>query len=891
MILHGLEVAQLRKFIAPTRLCGLGPGLNVLAARNEFGKSTLLAALRAAFLLRYSSTSQPVRDLLPLSDRGAGPTVRVDFSIGDMSCQMEKRFLSRSSMTLQIGGETFRNNDAEEQLQQIMGLEAQARGEAKSIWSALWVTQGDSLRQPDLSGRAGDRLTACLEGELGNITGGAEATRLLATVREERAVLLDGRGHPRGRYKSAIAEEEAAIAEIARLVERRRVLEDDIETLAEQRRLLHHADDATRHEQEMADLAQARHERERLHQHAGRLRAAQAEVRVAQGALDLVKEDITRRATLETRQQQLRARATELRGAMEAARQRLARAEQAHAERQHDLDRAMTQLRDAREVHARVRRREQAGLWHRERADAITLVTRLEDAARDVAQAEVHLATCRVDDAMIDRLRAAERAADRATAQCRAYATRLEFGLLPDMARQVSINGVPLNDVVQNDVVQSGAAVEITTATTLHIAGIGDIRIQPPGDSDRDRALAARTQAREALAQLLARAGCDDMAQALDAHAAWRQAERAVSDARKKQIHLLPADMTDAAAALATAKARIMDLDRQLAGVEDNDAAATLPPLSDAQAAVSAAEARVEAARAALLRPDGENRQARDMLTRHETELEQATQQLEQVTRELAAERVSQPDEALSARRDAAQAARDAAERAVRACEADYPDVEEAMVDAKISRLERALEDRRTRVGELRQSIAALSSRIEIAEGDGLDERIAGQERLRDGHARERAECARQVEILTLLADTLATTAREATEQYLAPLTRAMEPALRGLFPKAQVTLGQDFSITAMTRNTHEQFGDLSDGTREQIAVLARLGMADLLHTRGQHAMVILDDALTFSDSGRMERMFDILTEMSQRMQIIILTCRAEQFAGLGARRLSVVSE
>ncbi|PYD75957.1 AAA family ATPase [Novacetimonas pomaceti] len=887
MILHGLEVAQLRKFIAPTRLCGLGPGLNVLAARNEFGKSTLLAALRAAFMLRHSSRGQPVRDLLPLSDRGAGPTVRVDFSIGDVSCQMEKRFLSRPSMTLQVaGGETFRNDDAEEQLQKIMGLEAQGRGEATGIWSALWVTQGDSLRQPDLSGRAGDRLTACLEGELGNITGGAEATRLLATVREERAVLLDGRGHPRGRYKSAIAEEEAAIAQIGRLVERRRVLEDDIETLAEQRRLLHHADDATRHEQEMADLAQARHERERLHQHAGRLRAAQAEVRVAQGALGLVEEDIARRAALETRRQQLHARATELRDAMEAARQRLARAEQAHAERQHDLDRAMAQLRDAREVHARVRRREQAGLWQREHADAATLVTRLEDAARDVARAEVYLATCRVDDAMIDRLRAAERTADRATAQCRAYATRLEFGLLPDMARQVSINGVPLDDVVQSD-----AAVEITAATTLHIAGIGDIRIQPPGDSDRDRALTARTQAREALAQLLAQAGCDDMAQALDAHAAWRQAERAVSDARKMQAHLLPADMADPAAALATAKARIMDLDRQLAGAGDDDAAAMLPPLSDAQAAVTAAEARVEAARAALLRPDGENRQARDMLTRHETEMEQATQQLEQVTRELAAERVSQPDEALSARRDAARAARDAAERAVRACEADCPDVDEAMVDAKISRLERALEDRRTRVGELRQSIAALSSRIEIAEGDGLDERIAGHERLRDGHARERAECARQVEILTLLADTLATTAREATEQYLAPLTRAMEPALRGLFPRAQVTLGQDFSITAVTRNTQEQFGDLSDGTREQIAVLARLGMADLLHTRGQHAMVILDDALTFSDSGRMERMFDILTEMSQRMQIIILTCRAEQFAGLGARRLSVVSE
>lgn len=878
MILHGLKVTNVRKFVAPTQLCGLGPGLNVLAARNEFGKSTLLAALRAAFMWRYSSTGRQVKELRPFSDQAAGPIVNVDFSIGNIACHLEKRFLSRAGMSLRVGDETFSNADAEEKLQDIMGLEAQGRGEACGVWSALWVTQGDSLKQPELSGRASDALTACLEGELGNITGGAEATRLLAMVRDERAVLLDGRGRPKGRYKAAIEEEEAASAEITRLLERRRALEDDIETLAEKRRLLHHADDATRHEQETADLMQARRDRDRLHQHAARLKAARAEVQLAHGRLAIAHDAITRRATMEAERQRLSARTDELRAAMDAAQQRCDRAEQATAARRHDLQAATVRLQAAQEMHRRASQREKASAWQREQADATTLVTRLEQAAAQVAQAELHLATLRVDDAMMNRLRQAERTADRASARYSEQAARIEFSLRPDIAGQVRINGAPL----------SGTQLEITAATLLHIPGIGDIRITPPGADDHAHALQARTQARDALAALLAQAGCADMTAALEAHVTRQQAERTVSEARKMQAHLLSADMTDPAAALAAARARVMELDRLLASVAQDPDAAALPPLAEVQDALGTAEAQVEAARAALLSPDGEARQARDMLTRHRTELEQAQQQLDRLTLELTRERMAQPDDTLATRHQEAQAARDTAEGALRACEADRPDEDEAMVDARISRLERTLENRRTEVGELRQDIAALSGRIGIAEGDGLDERIAEHERLRDGHARERAECARQVEILTLLADTLAATAQDATEQYLAPLTRAMEPALRGLFPRAQVTLGTDFSITGITRATAEEFDTLSDGTREQIAVLARLGMADLLHTRGQQAMVVLDDALTFSDSGRMEQMFDILTEMSRRLQIIILTCRSEQFAGLGARRLSV---
>jgi hypothetical protein len=47
-------------------------------------------------------------------------------------------------------------------------------------------------------------------------------------------------------------------------------------------------------------------------------------------------------------------------------------------------------------------------------------------------------------------------------------------------------------------------------------------------------------------------------------------------------------------------------------------------------------------------------------------------------------------------------------------------------------------------------------------------------------------------------------------------------------------------------------------------------------------AMLILDDALAYSDNARMETMFDILTEASTNMQILVRTCREDAFRRLG---------
>ena len=80
-----------------------------------------------------------------------------------------------------------------------------------------------------------------------------------------------------------------------------------------------------------------------------------------------------------------------------------------------------------------------------------------------------------------------------------------------------------------------------------------------------------------------------------------------------------------------------------------------------------------------------------------------------------------------------------------------------------------------------------------------------------------------------------------------------------------------------------EPFESLSVGAREQVAVITRLALADVLRSAGQPTAIILDDALVNTDEGRLARMHLVLQKASEHLQVLVLTCRERDFLGLGA--------
>ena len=191
----------------------------------------------------------------------------------------------------------------------------------------------------------------------------------------------------------------------------------------------------------------------------------------------------------------------------------------------------------------------------------------------------------------------------------------------------------------------------------------------------------------------------------------------------------------------------------------------------------------------------------------------------------------------------------------------------------------------------IKTEIARLRERIEIHDSAGIDEAIEHTQRQLEQATRRCNHLEHEFKILELLGDTLRAAESEAKDRYLGPVLNRIHPYLRMLFPNADMSMDEDLNITGMSRGAgyEERFDILSMGTQEQIAVLVRLAFAEMLVDQGAPATVILDDALVFSDDQRMKRMFDVLSQAAQRVQIVVFTCREQLFEGLSANRLQLV--
>lgn len=111
------------------------------------------------------------------------------------------------------------------------------------------------------------------------------------------------------------------------------------------------------------------------------------------------------------------------------------------------------------------------------------------------------------------------------------------------------------------------------------------------------------------------------------------------------------------------------------------------------------------------------------------------------------------------------------------------------------------------------------------------------------------------------------------------------------IWPGAEIPLTSDLTVDGLSRGGQKETTEhVSTGTREQIAVLARLAYAGLLAQGAETVPVILDDPLVFSDDQRLDALFDTIAEVARDQQIIVLTCHERAFEPLitqyGATRL-----
>ena len=879
MKLQRLRVEQLRQFRAPFELAGLDPGLNLLAGPNEAGKSTLVRALRAAFFERHRSTT--VDDLLPWGEPSAAPDVEVDFTVGDTSYQLRKRFLHRKRCELRVGSCVLDGDDAEQHLAQLLGFQFAARGASRpehwGIPGLLWIEQGGAQELAESVSYAGDHLRQALEKSVTEIAS-SQGDTVIGQVRAQRELLLTSTGRPRAAYADAIAESDAATSRVAELDARISQYRQQVDQLGELQRE-HAADTSTRPwEHAQADQQHAQAQLASLQTQAAQIDTDKATLRQLEQRCELLQ---AQRDAVTQQEQDLATRVLEwqnTRAELAQAQATDTRWTKARADADRSLQDSNTALALARQhdLRADLLRREHESL---ERAAA--LAHTISRAEAELAQLQAHralAAASALGRPEIDLLREQHQRLGALRIRQQAGATRVQFELLTQA--RVTLSGDNLSGTGER---------LLTTPTAIDIADIGRLTITPGGTDlgalARDEAaLLAEHQA------LLQRLGAANLEDAETRFGTAQQAQRDVDHGTRMLANLAPEGLDLLRTEHAELLARAQQAQRQRAPLGE-------PMPGSADLSLAQAEALQVLATSHLKKLTQQANGAREALTKVQARCEAAQREHDALHKLIADP--ARLDRAQAGARQLADAlaqtdtVRQHISTRQTALDAARPDI--LMQD--VSRFQRSAEQSLLVFRERQSTMALLQGKLEEAGAQGLEEERAQQRQRADTASRRRDELRLRAEALDLLLGLLEERRRALTRRLQAPLQAHIQHYLQLLFPRATLDIGANLTPGQLTRTgpLGAQTGpvaELSYGAREQMGVISRLAYADLLKAAGRPTLLILDDALVHSDEQRLEQMKRILFDAAQRHQVLLFTCHPQAWRDLGAvpRRIAAGS-
>jgi hypothetical protein len=880
MRLERIAISQLRRLKDAVEFDGLDPGINLFVGPNESGKTTVVQAIRAAFLERHRSTS--LGHLQPWGHGEAAPSVEIDFVWGSQRWELRKRFCKqpRCALVIMEGGNAHEELDgdaAEQRLCTLLGYGYPERGaSSERHWGVpglLWIEQGQGQEIGRAVEYAARSLLSALSQNLAPLVGSA-GDALIDEVRAARnALLTSNTARPTGEYASARArclELEARLSALRGQLASYREQVDRLaalrEACAQDRRtrpwvgLRVEAQAAGKRLEAVTALeGDQRRDREAL-------LACTSNVAVSE---QLLAGFAARREEARTREA-TRAQARTALAELEAAQPELGRLRNEAAARQAA---ASARLAAARVEAQRTEVAEGLRLLDAElrgidamHAQAVALQVALQ-ARRRERQAQA------VDTAVLERLRGVARELDALAIRQRVLGTRLRFELR---------DGVRLN--IDGEALSGHGERLLLTPSTIEIADVGTLQVSPGGEDIAD-VLRAEQRERGVCRDLLASLGVASLDEAEQRHEQCRTLDGLIVRDEALLEQLAPQGIEELAARQQLRRERreaLLTRDERLPVAEAT--AEPPPPPAEAEAQERAADAALRRAEQAQGAGQARIELAAQALASAEAEWARCERALRSPAHAQAEQEAVQRVRTLQARARALEQA--IAERHQR-IDAANPE----LLRQDIERLERSARAQEQAAQQREIALAELEGVLATQGANGLEELEAdvASEFIRAG--RRRDELARRAEALSLLLERLEAARLAVTRRLQAPLQRCLTPYLQLLFgevfEQAGLVLDDQLRPTALTRRRHAvderaAFDALSFGAREQMALISRLAYADVLREAGQPTLLILDDALVHADGARLAAMKRILYRAAQQHQILLFTCQPDKWADLG---------
>ncbi len=872
------------------------PHRTLIGGLNETGKSTLAEALHRVLFLRAKGNTSEHRAMVSTLHQGH-PEVSLSFEGQGIVWQLTKRFGSSGTTTLTATGRpTLTGEAAETELARVLGVGCGLSGkDARGQWAHLWIWQHQSAEDPtEHANQQKDQLLHRLQ-----TMGGAAAmqsahdTLTAMRVAERHEEIFTSQGKPKassdlakaGAAASAALEAEAAAAARVKTME------------TEAATWLDAGSELTRLARDLVQLRQQLAEAGRQQilirqQQEEAARQAQADLAAAAALQDLEQ----RESVLTGMRQELAALETEL-APQHAGATVLSTAS---AEAQSALSAATRSFEQASEAAQQARHHQDLAQAWLAGHDTGAALERLTSRAAAVAAHRVNLAKVNqelaalpaMDTAALARLEKLAAAVQSATASLTAMAAGIE---VLAAAGPVSLAGEPL---------PPGSQRILTDEAELSLGTDYQIRIRPGGGTSLAGAREAQRLAREQFDAALTKGGVVSLEEAA-ATAARRTgllARQGVEAASLSslQAESLPRELEAAGGARTAAMAEVA---RRAAAfpelVPPASAEEAREVLTAMKAALAVAEREVARTRTLREAAAGHAAKSAAALQQHEASLMERLNRRTGLQAKLDYLIETHGDDAARASALAvAKEHRQTAAAVLAATRKVLDDLQPELNGRTLQRLQQSLEMAAAQqaAAETRRAVAEDKLRSDGSTDPAAELALA---RARVATAEDHLlRLTRHASAIQLLHQTFAAEQQAMADRFTAPLADRISGYLECIYgPGARAVVQfekQAFAGLHLHRPQRDSgslaFEILSGGTREQTAAAVRLAMAEVLAAGHDGTLpVLFDDAFTHSDPARLASLQNMLYLAAERgLQILLLTCNPGDYAGLGARTVTL---
>lgn len=891
MILHAIEMTSVGPFIETVRVGPFAPGLNILAAPNESGKTTALRAAARAFFDRHTTKSQDLKLLRPVGTDLA-PRVCVEFEAKGDRYRIEKTFLQAPRSILyrwQDGrwSPLAEADAADGRVRDLLGSTLPGNGATRpehwGMLGFLWARQGEPSNWPGFgSGGVGEVIRA----RLAQVEIDPLVERLRASLSSEASESFTSkgqrrRGGPLDRAENELERIEAALAELAKARETMQAAREIHERASAEVVQLE-----SEHAERAAAAESLRQQAEAAEKGKAELQRRKSELATAQTALDAVAADAGRWVSLQSDLEKVAAVLSDAEGSVRETETKLEDIRKAIAVETAKRPGLGTRLAELRSSQQRV-----------------LALLRLRRLAADTGELARLVASAEASDAKLGELR--KRRAEIPSVTPRMLAQiEGDFGKVRTLSAQVEALGLmveltpeksgnlEVNFGSKLEVRELGAGEKVTLRSAqsmeLRLEGWGRLRVRSGATEARELAEELEDTARR-LKCVLEEVGVDSPEAAREAISVRRQLDVEIKAAAAMQRQQLGEyeSLDRIREALAASRQRERLLGDSLAPETEE--------LEQSSASLESTEARCEeaipVAEAAMRDLDRlieslREQESNALAERDRRKTEMVDQRILRRTLEAQIadlkERYPQGTEGAKAN---AQTEFVRAEARLEAVKSELPPDFEKLPDrnrrasAALQQLANDIQARRAERDNASGALATLGGQGIFSRETELMERRT-EVMVRRNAARDRGWSAR------IASDLIEYRRQAATRSVLAPLEARLSAAFAELTGRAtrRVFLNENLQIAGIGRTSEAlyPFDSLSQGAREQLLLCLRLAVASEL-ALDEPQVLILDDVLVNTDGVRQERILDRLGAMAGNLQILILTCHPDRFRGAGA--------